>query len=75
MRVRTLVGFWSRETAFILCGEIAVAYFMRKAPNSFFPQVNGGGLEVVICFVFLFLVFAGPGPWSIDALRRPSVRA
>jgi putative oxidoreductase len=67
-----LLGLWSRETAFILCGEIAVAYFMRKAPISFFPQVNGGGLEVVICFVFLFLVFAGPGPWSIDTARSRS---
>jgi putative oxidoreductase len=46
---------------------------MRKAPNSFFPQVNGGGLEVLICFVFLFLFFAGPGPWSVDGWWRPSV--
>jgi putative oxidoreductase len=65
-----LVGVFSREAAFIMSGEIAVAYFMRKAPNSFFPQVNGGGLEVLICFVFLFLFFAGPGPWSVDAWRR-----
>jgi putative oxidoreductase len=67
-----LVGLFSREAAFIMSGEIAVAYFMRKAPNSFFPQVNGGGLEVLICFVLLFLFFAGPGPWSIDAWRRAS---
>jgi putative oxidoreductase len=65
-----LVGVYSREVAFIMSGEIAVAYFMRKAPNSFFPQVNGGGLEVLICFVFLYLFFAGPGPWSVDAWRR-----
>jgi putative oxidoreductase len=65
-----LVGFCSREAAFIMCGEIAVAYFMRRAPNGFFPQVNGGGLEVLFCFVFLFLFFAGPGPWSADAVRR-----
>jgi putative oxidoreductase len=54
-----LAGLWSREAAFIMSGEIAVAYFMRRAPNGFFPQVNGGGLEVLFCFVFLFLFFAG----------------
>jgi putative oxidoreductase len=67
-----LVGLFSREAAFIMSGEIAVAYFMRKAPVSFFPQVNNGGLEVLICFVFLYLFFAGPGPWSVDAMRRRS---
>jgi putative oxidoreductase len=67
-----LVGLWSREAAFIMSGEIAVAYFMRRAPNGFFPQVNGGGLEVLFCFVFLFLFFAGSGPWSVDAMRRPA---
>jgi putative oxidoreductase len=65
-----LVGFFSRAAAFIMSGEIAVAYFMRRAPNGFFPQVNGGGLEVLFCFVFLYLFFAGPGPWSLDAIRR-----
>jgi putative oxidoreductase len=65
-----LAGLWSRGAAFIMSGEIAVAYFMRRAPNGFFPQVNGGGLEVLFCFVFLFLFFAGPGPWSVDAARR-----
>jgi putative oxidoreductase len=65
-----LAGLFSREAAFIMSGEIAVAYFMRKAPSSFFPQVNGGGLEVLCCFIFLYLFFAGPGPWSADAMRR-----
>jgi putative oxidoreductase len=65
-----LAGVFSREAAFIMSGEIAVAYFMRRAPNGFFPQVNGGGLEVLFCFVFLYLFFAGPGPWSVDAARR-----
>ena len=68
-----LVGVYSREAAFIMSGEIAVAYFMRRAPNGFFPQVNGGGLGVLFCFVFLFLFFAGPGPWSVDAARRSGV--
>jgi putative oxidoreductase len=40
----------------------------RRAPNGFFHRVNGGGLEVRFCFVFLFLFFAGPGPWSVDAV-------
>jgi putative oxidoreductase len=65
-----LIGLYSRSAAFVMSGEIAVAYFMRRAPNGFFPQVNGGGLEVLCCFIFLFLFFAGPGPLSIDALRR-----
>jgi len=68
--VLLLVGVFSREAAFIMSGEIAVAYFMRRAPNGFFPQVNGGGLEVLFCFVFLYLFFAGPGPWSVDAAWR-----
>jgi putative oxidoreductase len=67
-----LVGLYSREAAFVMSGEIAVAYFMRRAPNGFFPQVNAGGLEVLFCFVFLFLFFAGPGPWSVDAVHRPA---
>jgi len=65
-----LIGAYSREAAFIVSGEIAIAYFMRRAPNGFFPQVNGGGPEGMFCFVFLFLVFAGPGPGSIDAQWR-----
>jgi len=68
--VLLLIGLFSREAAFIMSGEIAVAYFMRRAQNGFFPQVNGGGLEVLFCFVFLYLFFAGPGPWSVDAARR-----
>jgi putative oxidoreductase len=67
-----LVGLYSREAAFIMSGEIAVACFMRRAPNGLFPQVNAGGLQVLFCFVFLFLFSAGPGPWSVDAVRRPT---
>lgn len=70
-----LVGLYSRQAAFIMSGEIAVAYFMRRAPNGFFPQVNGGGLEVLFCFVFLFLFVAGPGPWSVDAARQAAGRS
>lgn len=64
-----LIGLFSRATAFILSGMTAVAYFMVHAPNSFFPILNGGELAALYCFVFFYLVFAGPGPWSVDALR------
>jgi putative oxidoreductase len=52
--------------AFILSGEMAFAYFMAHAPRSFYPVVNGGTLAVLYCFVFLYLAFAGGGPWSVD---------
>ena len=66
-----LVGLWTREAAFIMSGEMAVAYLLRRVLTgaSFFPAVNGGTLESLYCFVFLYFVFAGPGPWSIDAKR------
>ena len=62
------VGFLTRLAAFVSAGEMAVAYFMMHAPNHFFPIVNKGELAVVLCWVFLFMVFYGPGRWSIDAL-------
>jgi putative oxidoreductase len=65
-----VLGLFTRPTAFLLSGEMAVAYFMAHAPQSFFPILNGGDAAILYCFVFLYLVFAGPGPWSIDALRR-----
>lgn len=49
---------------------MAVAYFLAHAPRAFLPLVNQGELAVLYCFVFLFLCIAGPGPWSMDALRR-----
>jgi putative oxidoreductase len=61
-----LVGLYAREAAFIMSGEMAVAYFMVRAPVSFYPLVNNGRLDALFCFVFLYFVFAGPGPWSID---------
>jgi putative oxidoreductase len=51
-----------------MSGEMAVGYFMFHAPRSFFPALNGGDPAILYCFVFLYLVFAGPGPWSLDAL-------
>jgi putative oxidoreductase len=61
-----LIGFLTRPVAFILAGNMAVAYFMAHAPQSFFPTVNGGQLAILLCFVFLYLVFAGGGEWSVD---------
>ena len=61
-----LVGAYTRVVAFILCGDMAAAYFMAHFPRSFFPAINGGDAAVLFCFVFLYLVFAGGGPWSLD---------
>ena len=68
-----LVGFQTRLAAFIASGEMAVAYWMMHAPNSPFPANNGGDAAILYCFVFLYLVFAGPGAWSIDRDRRATV--
>jgi putative oxidoreductase len=64
-----LVGLFTRPVAFLLSGQMAVAYFMAHAPQNFFPALNGGDAAILFCFVFLYLVFAGPGPWSLDAAR------
>lgn len=64
-----LIGLFSRPTAFILSGMTAVAYFMVHGPQNFYPILNGGELAALYCFVFFYLTFAGPGPWSVDALR------
>jgi putative oxidoreductase len=62
-----MIGILSRPVAFILSGEMAVAYWMFHAPNSTFPSVNGGDAAILYCFVFLLIAAAGPGPWSVDA--------
>jgi len=64
-----LVGFFTRPAAFVLSGLMAVAYWMAHAPQSIFPVVNGGDGAILFCFVFLYLVFAGPGAWSVDGGR------
>jgi putative oxidoreductase len=66
--VLLLVGAFTRVVAFVLSGDMAVAYFMVHFPQSFFPTVNGGDGAVLFCFVFLYIVFAGGGPWSVDRL-------
>ena len=65
-----LVGLFTRPVAFVLSGEMAVAYFRQHAPGGTWPIVNGGELAVLFCFIWLLFVAAGPGPWSLDALRR-----
>lgn len=60
------LGLFTRTTAFFLCGEMAVAYFTRWAPRGFWPINNGGEEAVIFCFLYLWLVTAGPGPWSLD---------
>ncbi len=65
-----LAGFYTRAAAFIASGEMAAAYFIAHAPRNLFPTLNGGDAAILYCFVFLYLVAAGAGPWSLDALRR-----
>src|SRR5204863_6670108 len=64
-----LVGLFTRPAAFILSGEMAVAYFMVHAPGGFLPILNQGESAIIYCFVFLYLAAAGAGPWSIDARK------
>ncbi|MGO4135673.1 DoxX family protein [Rhizobium brockwellii] len=61
-----LVGLLTRPVAFLLAGEMAVAYFMAHAPSSFFPAVNQGDAAILFCFVFLYLFFSGPGAFAVD---------
>jgi putative oxidoreductase len=63
-----LLGLFTRPTAFILAGEMAVAYFLAHAPHAFWPAVNRGELAALYCFVFLYLAVAGGGSWSLDYL-------
>jgi len=65
-----LVGLFTRPVAFVLSGEMAVAYFKGHAPHGFWPVLNQGAPAVFFCFFFLYLSATGPGPWSVDALRH-----
>ncbi len=69
-----LVGFLTRPVAFVLAGEMAVAYWMFHAPQSMYPALNGGDAAILYCFVFLLLVFTGPGAWSVDGTRKTGPR-
>jgi putative oxidoreductase len=65
-----LVGLFTRPVAFVLAGEMAVAYFQFHFPQSFWPQVNNGIPAVLYCFLWLYFSAAGAGPWSLDAMRN-----
>ena len=67
--VLIVLGLFTRSVAFILAGDMAVAYFIAHAPRGFFPLLNAGELAIVYCFVFLYLAVAGGGVWSLDNLR------
>jgi putative oxidoreductase len=68
-----ILGLFTRPTAFVLSGQMAVAYFLVHMPTSFaFPILNGGEITVLYCFFFLWLASTGPGAWSVDALRKKS---
>ncbi len=69
--VLLLVGLFTRPVAFILSGEMAVAYFTAHAPASFFPLLNQGELAALYSFIFLYFAAAGGGAWSLDAARNP----
>ncbi len=64
-----VIGLFTRPVAFILSGFTAAAYFIAHASKSFYSILNGGELAALYCFVFLYFVFSGPGPWSVDAAR------
>jgi putative oxidoreductase len=69
-----LVGLFTRPVAFLLSGQMAVAYFIGHAPQGFWPVLNQGMPAILFCFVWLYVSAAGPGPWSLDAMRLPSRR-
>jgi putative oxidoreductase len=64
-----IVGLFTRPVAFLLSGLMAFAYFMGHAGQGFWPVLNGGVPAVLFCFIWLYISAAGPGPWSLDAMR------
>ncbi len=64
-----LVGLFTRPVAFLLAGEMAVAYFQFHAPQGFWPIMNGGVSAALYCFIWLYFSAAGAGPWSLDSRR------
>lgn len=64
-----ILGLFTRWAAFLCSGLMAFAYFIGHYPRAFYPIQNGGNLAILYCFVFFYLFFAGPGPWSVDAKR------
>ena len=68
-----IAGFWTRLAAFVLSGEMAVAYWVAHAPQSFYPLVNFGEAAILFCFVFLYIAAAGPGAWAVDTARKAAM--
>jgi putative oxidoreductase len=73
--VMIAIGLLTRLAAFFSSGTMAVAYFLVHAPHSFFPIINKGELAVFYCWLFLFVVFYGPGRWSVDTLIRRKAKS
>jgi putative oxidoreductase len=65
-----ILGLFARAAAFIMSGEMAVAYFMAFAPRGFFPLLNHGDVLILYSFIFFYIFVAGPGPWSLDYVLR-----
>lgn len=70
-----VLGLLTRPVAFLLAGEMAVAYFQAHFPRSFWPVMNGGEGPVLFCFIFLHLFAVGAGPWSVDGVLRRRTQA
>jgi putative oxidoreductase len=69
------LGVGTRIVAFLCSGEMAVAYFTAHSPHGFWPALNQGDAAILFCFIFFYLVFAGPGAWSVGGLVNRSVPA
>ena len=65
-----LFGFLTRPVAFLLSGQMAVAYWMAHAPRSFYPLLNGGEAAMLFCFIFFYIFIAGPGAFAVDNNRK-----
>ena len=61
-----VLGVFTRPVAFLLSGEMAVAYWMFHAPKSIYPVLNGGDAAILFCFIFLYIACAGPGAWALS---------
>ena len=68
--VLLVLGLFTRPVAFILSGEMAIAYFWAHQPRNFYPVLNGGDAAILYCFLFLYMFFAGGGAWSLDRWLR-----
>jgi putative oxidoreductase len=69
------LGLFTSPVAFIMSGEMAVAYFYAHQPRNFFPLINGGEAAILFCFIFFYFFVAGGGAWSMDRLRSPRAYA